>query len=123
MKQLGLALVLTIILGACTKNADNSQGPVINVSTPSANQVFSAGQTITVTASITHSSQIHEVKIRVRNDGTGDEILEFKTDVNATSYSFSKSFIGQAGIVYKIEVEASDYAGNETEKEFRVSVN
>lgn len=122
MKYLLSIFLAVSLLTSCTKNAGNGQGPVINITSPAANQVFTSGQTITVTASITHSSQIHEVKVRVRDNATGDEILEFKTDVNNSSYTLSKSFIARGGIVYKIEVEASDYSGYETEKEFTVSV-
>jgi hypothetical protein len=43
--------------------------------------------------------------------------------VNATSYDVSRSFIAQAGVVYKIEIEAEDYMGNESEKEFTIVVN
>ena len=115
---------LIVCSTACTKSADNGQGgPVIIVTSPSSNQQFTAGQNITVSASITHTSQIHEVKVRVRNNATGAEILEFKVDVNATSYDVSRSFIAQAGVVYKIEIEAEDYMGNESEKEFTIIVN
>ena len=125
MKYLFVALVSLIICAtSCTKSASTGQGgPVIIVTSPSSNQQFTAGQNITVSASITHTSPIHEVKVRVRNNTTGAEILEFKVDVNATSYDVSRSFIAQAGVVYKIEIEAEDYMGNESEKEFTIIVN
>lgn len=124
MKYLLVALVSLIVCStSCTKSASNGQGPVITVTSPSSNQQFTAGQSITVSASITHTSQIHEVKVRVRNNATGAEILEFKVDVNATSYDVSRSFVAQAGIVYKIEIEAEDFMGNESEKEFTIIGN
>lgn len=125
MKYLFVALVSLIVCStSCTKGAGNGQGgPLIIVTSPASNQQFAAGQNVTISASITHSSPIHEVKVRVRNNATGAEILEFKVDVNATAYDVSRSFVAQAGIVYKIEIEAEDYMGNETEKEFTIIVN
>ena len=123
MKYLAALLSLLICSTSCTKSANKGQGPVITVTSPSSNQQFAAGQSITVSASITHTSEIHEVKVRVRNNATGAEIFEFKVDVNATSYDLSRTFVAQSGMVYKIEIEAEDNMGNESEKEFTIIVN
>lgn len=118
-------LLTTAMMSSCEKDSDNPQGrgPVITVTSPSANQTFQAGQSISVVASITHTATLHEVKLRVRNNANGNEILEFKTEPRSMTYDLSKSFTAQAGIVYKIRIEANDFSGVETEKEFTVSVN
>jgi membrane-bound lytic murein transglycosylase MltF len=59
----------------------------------------------------------------VRNNANGNEILEFKVEPHGMSYDLSKSFTAQAGVVYKIEIEANDLSGVESEREFTVSVN
>lgn len=124
MKYLLVALAFLVVSTmSCSKSNNAQSGPVITVTSPTSNQQFSAGQTITVSASIAHTSNIHEVKVRVRNNATGAEILEFKVDVNATSYVVSRTFVAQAGIVYKIEIEAEDFLGNETEQEFTIAVS
>jgi hypothetical protein len=61
------------------------------------------------------------VHLFVTNKTTGNEIVHYEQHEDLKSVDISKSFTAQAGITYKIKVEADDHNGNGTEKEIEVS--
>ena len=50
MKKIFKVLGIAILFVSCTKSAVDNENPVITLSSPTNNQVFTAGQIVTVTA-------------------------------------------------------------------------
>src|SRR6266480_1072999 len=97
----------------CSKNGVDNEKPVINLTTPTANQQFTAGQTINITGTVSDNDEIHEVHVIVTNKTTSTEILHFHDHIDAKTYNIiNQSLVAAAGITYKIHVEADDHTGN-----------
>ena len=106
---------------ACSKNGGDNEKPVINLTTPTANQQFTAGQTINITGTVSDNDEIHEVHVIVTNKTTSTEILHFHDHIDAKTYNINQSLVAAAGITYKIHVEADDHTGNTAVVEIEVN--
>jgi hypothetical protein len=121
MKTLFAALFICIALSACKKSDDTA--PVVTITAPTDGQSFTAGQTVHVIATISDNTEIHHVHCRVNNANTDQEILHFEDHIDQPTYNMDQTFTTQAGVTYKIEVEADDHSGNDTKKDISVSSN
>ena len=63
MKPAFIAFVAILSFAACKKDKGDTTKPVINVTSPQANQAFNAGQVINISASISDNSELHEVSL------------------------------------------------------------
>lgn len=123
MKKILFVAISLACLAACTKDKGDSQEPMIQVSSPTANQQFTAGQTVNVVATITDNNELHEVHLTVVNKTTSLEVVHFHNHVDVKSYNMNQSFVVGAGITYNIKVEAEDHAGNHAQAEFEIRGN
>ena len=90
-----LAVVFTAFaFAACGKSDDTP--PVVNVITPTDNQVFSNGQTVNVKAEVTDETGIHMVHLIVI-DNNGIHLDHFEEHLDAKTYTLNRSFTVQAG--------------------------
>ena len=121
MYRFASAAVAASLLLSCKKDAGDSLAPVISVSSPADLPVFTAGQTITISAAITDLQEVHAVHLYVRNKATSTELLHFEEHTNQSKYNLVKTFTAQAGVTYKIEIVANDQAENESRVELEVS--
>jgi hypothetical protein len=121
MKTLITALFVCIAFSAC-KKADTT-APMVHITNPTDGQSFTAGQTIHVQATLSDNTEIHHIHCRVDNTNTGQEILHFEDHIDQSTYNMDQSFTTQAGVTYKIEVEADDHSGNDTKVDISVSSN
>ena len=119
MKILVLIFALTS-LAACKKNGGDTLKPLIQISTPTPNQQFSAFSTVTISGTITDDDEIHEVHVEVVNKNNSTAVIHFMEHVDAKTYNIHQVFVVQAGITYKIHVEAHDHVGNISTVEMEV---
>ena len=116
-----LPLVFGILFFSCGKS--DELAPVITVTSPNENQVFTGGQTVNVKATITDNEGIHTVHLSVIDNNTGGHLVHFEEHYDGKTYELNKSFPVQAGRSYKIEIGAHDHADNDAAKEITVSAN
>ena len=111
MKQFLFVLALSCIL-ACSKDEGDTSKPVITLNSPTANQQFAALSTVTISGTVADDDEIHEVHIEVTNKTNSTAVLHVQEHVDANSYNINEGFTVQAGITYKIHIEAHDHVGN-----------
>ena len=119
MKQIFVA-VCVLVFFSCSKNGGDTEKPVVVLNTPSGNQTFPASSVVTISGTVTDNDEIHEVHIYVINKKSDTEILHFHAHADAKTYSFIQTFTAQAGVTYKIEVQADDHVGNTTDIQIEV---
>jgi hypothetical protein len=123
MKNVFLLLLAVACASACKKNGGDSLQPVINVTSPTANQQFNAGQVINIIATISDNDQLHEVHLFVTNKATNADVVHFADHVDVSTYNINQTLTAAANVTYKIKIEANDHWGNHAEVEFEVRGN
>jgi hypothetical protein len=125
MKTELFTFFLVILVAACGKTAAEKDKiyPVVTISSPSGGQIFTAGQSIPITASITDETYIAEVHVHVSNTNTGELLMDVHNYPAGKTGTISQSIIAVAGVNYKIQVIAKDRAVNETNSTVQVSCN
>jgi hypothetical protein len=123
MKQVLMVFMVMATLSACKKEGGDSERPVISVTSPMANQQFTAGQSVNIVASVTDNDELHEVYLTVVNKTTNAEVVHFHNHLDLKSYDLNQSFIAAGNTGYRIKVEAEDHTGNHAEIEFDVKGN
>jgi Domain of unknown function (DUF4625) len=125
MKKYFLLYSLLALL-SCSKGSEKEkdyEAPVLILSTPVNNQVFTAGQDMTITGMATDNKFIKEIHIVISNSSTGTEYLHVHIHPNTNSFNFNQAFTAQAGIAYKIDVIVDDGGSNSTGKSVSVVCN
>ncbi len=114
-----------LFMASCGKDEDASdtQLPTISVISPTANQVFTGGQTVSVNAAITDNIRLKQIHLEIINNTTGNVVLHEHYPAAAATYSLTKNFTTQAATTYRIKVEADDAAGNVGRTELTVTAN
>lgn len=115
-----IVVLLAVAFIACKKDKGDSEKPVITVTSPMANQQFSAGQVINIAATITDNDQLHEVSLSVVNKATSAELVHNHYHVDQKTFNLNDTHTAGAGITYKIKIEATDHSGNTSAVEFEV---
>ena len=113
-------LILLLALAGCGKS--DTIAPVILLTGPAQQQVFAAGETVTVSADISDENSLHMIHLVV-TDNTGGHIIHFEEHYDGKSYSLHKSFVAQGGKTYAIEVGATDHNDNTAKANITVSAN
>lgn len=115
-----------ILLSGCSKKSsaeNDNELPIITINTPSDNQVFSSGQNIVISGTITDNKYIAEVHIHVSNINTASLLMDVHLYPAGNSMNFNQSITAVAGINYKIQVIAKDKAVNQANASVNVSCN
>jgi hypothetical protein len=123
MKKILLVILCAAYLTACKKDKGDTQEPMINVTSPTANQQFTAGQTVNVVATMTDDDELNEVHLFVTNKSTGVDVVHFANHVDVETYTITQSFTAGAGITYNVKFEATDHSGNHAEVQFEIKGN
>ncbi|MEO8403603.1 MAG: Ig-like domain-containing protein [Chitinophagaceae bacterium] len=113
-------------LTACSKNksgSDDHQLPVIQLTSPTNNQVYTAGQSINITGTITDNDKIAEIHVHISNNTTAQLLEDIHRFPTSGSYSLNESFTAQTGISYKIQLIAIDKSANQQIQTVMVSAN
>jgi len=118
--------ILLMVLVACSK--DNKQSndkdlPVIQLTSPSNNQVYSGGQTANITATITDNNKLALVHVHIYNNGTGQLVMDIHRSPTGSSYSLNETLQVVAGTEYKIQVVAIDNSANQQIQTILISAN
>ena len=119
-------LYLVFLLAACSKNNDHPKDtavPFIILASPTANEVFNAGATVSVNGTITDNTRISEVHVHVYNNTTGALLMDIHRNPSDANYVLNESFTAQTGIQYKIQVIAKDNSANESLVTVYISTN
>lgn len=117
MKYLSVVFI-ALAFAACGKSDETP--PVVNVITPSDNQVFTNGQTVNVQAEISDETGIHMVHLIVI-DNNGIHLDHFEEHLDGKTYTLNRSFTVQSGKSYTVTVDATDHGDNTTKKDLHVS--
>ncbi len=121
-----------IAIASCSKNgsqsgsannAKDTSAPVITISSPINNQVFSSGQTIQVSASAVDNVKLTELHIDVLNASTGSILRDVHSYPNDKTGTVEDSFVAQAGLSYTIKIIALDPSQNLSTTQVDVSAN
>lgn len=124
MKSL-VPLLLVVLSLACSKNEKlkDNELPVVTITSPNNNQVFSAGETVHITGILSDNQQLAEVHVHISNNSTGTLLIDIHRNPAAATYSLNESFLAQAGINYKIQVIAKDNSANENRSTVEITSN
>lgn len=121
-----ILLVILVALIGCTKSGGGDKDreiPLITFSTPSNNQVFTAGQSVAINAHVSDNKNISEVHIHISNNVTNQLLLDIHRSPGTASYILSESFVVQNGVQYKIQIIAKDNSANEARAAVIITVN
>ncbi len=110
---------------SCSKNngGKDSELPAIVIVSPTNNQLFNGGETVTINATLTDNKRIAEVHVHVTNNTSGALLMDIHRYPNSANYALSESFIAQAGIQYKIQLLVKDNSANENNASVLISCN
>jgi hypothetical protein len=121
-----ISFICYLCLSACgdkNKSEQDTQPPVIIITTPTNNQSFTPGQSIRMTGTITDDKYIAESHIHVTNKITGELLMDVHLYPGASSANFDQSIIAATGKTYKITVTAVDKQVNEGRTSVEVICN
>lgn len=85
--------------------------------------MFSAGQTVNITGTLSDNQQLAEVHVHISNNNTGALLMDIHRYPLSAIYLLNESFLVQGGIEYKIQVIAKDNTANENRATVVVSAN
>lgn len=122
----GLLLLFILVAAACSKDgggSNDNEAPVVTLSSPTSGQQFSAGQSVSISGTLTDNQKISEVHVHISNVQTGALLIDIHRYPAAASYTLAESFQAQAGITYKIQVIAKDNSANEGRATVEISTN
>lgn len=126
MNKRNLFVLITFVLLSCGKDEEpqaDSEPPVISLTSPTNGQVFSGGQSVTISGSVTDNVKLREVHLEIINTTSGAFVAHEHFYPDGASYSINRTFSVQAATGYKIKVEAEDSRKNITRAEVNVSSN
>jgi hypothetical protein len=108
-----------------TNNADTTP-PVVEIYTPTPDQVFSTGNTISVTGKVSDGDGLYRGSIRITNDATGSILKEQLYEIHGVlQYNFTVAYTPSVTAVsdYTVTVSYEDHGQNITSKTVKIKVN
>ena len=106
----------------CSCGKSDEIAPTITVDSPTQNQVFVAGQTITIKANVSDNEGIHMVHVIV-TDNTGGHWVHSEDHPDSKSFAINKTFVASPAKTYTLQIDASDHDENAATSELTVSAN
>ncbi len=104
-----------LIAFACTKKENDTTAPVITIASPTENQMFNAGDSVTVSFTVT-DEDLHGYSFAIIKTATSDTIVDADIDTHANA-SVNEIFeLVDAATQYKLVVGAEDHTGNTSTK-------
>ena len=146
MRQRSLLIIfysaVILLSGACSKGGnavdDHSGGgggnpspndvtpPILDIYTPTANQVFTSGNNIDISGRIADDLGLYRGSIRITNDATGQVVKEQLYEIHyVLLYSFNISYTTSVTVPtdYTVTVFFEDHGYNSATKSVKVKVN
>jgi hypothetical protein len=109
-----------------TPSPIDTTAPILNIYTPTANQVFTTGNVINVTGKITDDLGLFRGFIRITNDANGAILKEQQYEIHfVLSYDFNISYTTNVSAPsdYTVTVYFEDHGYNSATKSVKVKVN
>jgi hypothetical protein len=106
-------------------NTSDDTYPVVEVNTPTDNQVFTSGSTINVTGKVSDNS-LYQGSITVRNDANGSIVKDQYYEIHyIPTYNFSVScpISVTAATDFTVTVKFEDHGHNQTVKTVKITVS
>ena len=97
--------------------------PAVSITSPNNNQVFSAGEKVNITGTLSDNQKLTEVHVHISNNSTGTLLIDIHRYPMTSTYNLNESFQTQAGINYKIQVVAKDNSANENRSTIEITSN
>lgn len=130
-------ILTTLLFIACSKggvpdenphveNNSDYTAPVVEIFTPTADQVFTGGSAISVTGKITDEAGLYRGSIRITNDANGAVIKEQQYEIHGVLlYNFSVTHTTAVTMAsdYTVTVSFEDHGLNTTSRSVKVKVN
>ena len=107
-------------------NPVDATAPTITINTPSVNQVFSSGNTITVSGLVSDDYGLYRGIIKIINNANGVEVKQQAYEIHGLkNYNFSLSHVSSvtAPADYTVVVYFEDHGYNGTTRSVPVKVN
>ena len=126
MRNIISIIFICLLYFSCNKKSTGSNdntSPVIAITSPVDNQVYSAGDLIPIRATITDEQFIAEIHVHVSNNSTGALLMDVHRYPNGSSMALDEFIIAAAATEYKIQVIARDRGVNEAISTVFVSCN
>ncbi len=134
---LGLAVLAALI--GCSKgssggsddgphdpNPSDTIPPVVEIQSPGEGQVFTSGNTISITGKITDAAGLYRGSIRITNDASSAVVKEQLYEIHGFQlYNFNLSHTASVTTVsnYTVTVSFEDHGLNMTTKSVKIKVN
>jgi len=99
--------------------------PVLEITTPTNNQVFTSGSTINITGKVSDNS-IYQGTISIRNDATGVIVKEQNYEIHyigTYNFSLSHTLTVTASTDFTVIVKFEDHGLHQTTKAVQVTVS
>ena len=112
--------------GSHIDNPADVVAPVIEITTPSENQVFANGSTITITGKLTDDLGLYRGTIRIVNDANASLVKEQIFEIHGLlTYNYSTSYIATVSTIsnYTVTVSFEDHGNNVSVKSVKVKIN
>jgi hypothetical protein len=133
------SVAIALLLAACSKGGTatpdgpvhipsptDTIAPVLDIQTPSNNQVFSSGNSINVSGQVTDELGLYRGSIRIVNDATGLLVKEQLYEIHYIklyNFSISHTVNVTSPTDFTITVWYEDHGYNKTTKVVKVKVN
>jgi hypothetical protein len=104
---------------------NDSTTPVVDIYTPTENQVFNSGDTIKIDGRVTDNS-LYRGSVKITNDATGAVVKEQQYEIHGfQAYNFHVEYKTSVAAVsnYTVTVQYEDHGLNNGLKNVRVKVN
>jgi phosphate-selective porin len=105
---------------------NDTTAPVLTINTPTNNQVFTSGNTISITGRITDDFGLFQGSIRITDDATGALLKEQLYVIHyVLSYDFNVPYVTNVTTPsdYTVTVSFEDHGLNTTTQSVKVKVN
>ncbi len=103
----------------------DSTFPVIEITTPTADQEFKSGATISITGKITDNS-LYQGSVTIKDEGTGNSVKDQVYEIHGLSaYNYTLNWTPSVtkSTTYIITVEFEDHGFNKSSKSVKVKVS
>lgn len=111
--------------GGHINNPSDTTAPVLTISAPIADQVYSGGSTISITGRITDDLGLYRGSIRVVNDATSIVEKEQLYEIHGLlGYNFGIGFLPSVSAItnYTVTVSFEDHGNNSASKSIKIKV-
>ena len=112
--------------GSHIDNPADIVAPVIEITTPSENQVFANGSTITITGKLTDDLGLYRGTVRIVNDANASLVKEQIFEIHGLlTYNYSTSYIATVSTIsnYTVTVSFEDHGNNMSTKSVKIKIN